>query len=62
MAPGDDPARELREYGEAGAQRLVLTVRALEPGGDERDLEGLARAYLRRGLCDIQSVVNSPIL
>jgi probable F420-dependent oxidoreductase len=46
MAPGDDPARELEEYGDTGAQRLVLTVHALEPGGYERELEGLARAYL----------------
>jgi probable F420-dependent oxidoreductase len=46
MAPGDDPARELREYGDAGAQRLVLTVNALEPGVYEGELERLARAYI----------------
>lgn len=46
MAPGDDPARELRDYAAAGAQRLVLTVNALEPSGYERELERLAKAYL----------------
>ncbi len=46
MAPGDDPARELREYEAAGAQRLVLTVNALEPGVYERELERFARDYL----------------
>ena len=47
MAPGDDPATELREYQRAGAQRLVLTINELAPSVYERELEKLARAYIR---------------
>jgi len=47
MAPGDDPGSELRDYQKAGAQRLVLTLHNLEQGSYVRELEKLARAYIR---------------
>jgi hypothetical protein len=42
-----DPARAIREYGEAGAHRVLVSAPTLAPERYERELEDLARACIR---------------
>ena len=47
LEPLHDPARALKEYQEAGAHRLLVVAPTLAADKYERELEDLARVYLR---------------
>lgn len=47
LEPPPDPASAVKEYQEAGAHRLLVVAPTLAPDKYERELEELARVYMR---------------